>query len=138
MTGEALYYFLRSAAAAEKDLLLTGEMDICCYCFFEACLALGDGFLADFVGDDFLETDVAAFLMEVLATDALVGEMALIGDTLFMMASFFLADLVGDFETDFIVTDFLAILTSLSAETIPSNIMGIAKPRPDLTGEVGF
>jgi hypothetical protein len=110
LTGEALDYFLRSAVAED---LLTGETDIyCTCCFFEACLALGDGFLADFVGEDFLETDVAAFLMEALAMDALVGEEFLTGDTLFMMASFLPADLVGDFETDFMVTDFLAILTS--------------------------
>lgn len=89
----------------------------------------GETLLTDFIGEDFLETVVAAFLTEAL------GEGFFSGETLFMTTSLavdFFADFVGDILTDFF-TDLFPVSTATASREI-----GIAKPRPSLTGELGL
>ena len=89
----------------------------------------GEAFLTDFIGEDFLETVVAAFLTEAL------GEGFFSGETLFMTTSLavdFFADFVGDMLTDFFA-DFFPVSTAAA-----SRENGIEKPRPSLTGELGL
>ena len=92
----------------------------------------GEALLADFIGEDFLETVVAAFLTEALGEGF---ELAFTGETLFITISL-LADFFGDLVRD-LLTDFFTDLVSFS--TAATSIeMGMAKPRPSLTGELGI
>ena len=87
----------------------------------------GEAFLTDFIGEDFLETVVAAFLTEAL------GEGFFSGETLFITTS-----LAVDFFADFAgLTDLFTDIFPVSTTTASKEI-GIAKPRPSLTGELGL
>ena len=89
----------------------------------------GEAFLTDLIGEDFLETVVAAFLTEAL------GEGFFSGETLFMTTSLtvdFFADFFGDMLTDFF-TDLLPVSTATASRAV-----GIEKPRPSLAGEAGL
>ena len=87
----------------------------------------GEAFLTDFIGEDFLETVVAAFLTEAL------GEGFFSGETLFITTS-----LAVDFFADFAgLTDLFTDIFPVSTATTSREI-GIAKPRPSLIGELGL
>ena len=87
----------------------------------------GEALLTDFIGEDFLETVVAAFLTEAL------GEGFFSGETLFITTS-----LAVDFFADFAgLTDLFTDIFPVSTATTSREI-GIAKPRPSLIGELGL
>lgn len=117
-----------AALAGDSDFLacFLGETDCC---LFAVDYLTGEA-ETDFMGEDFLETEVAAFLT-VFEFDGWF----LTGETLFITTSLVAAEaFMGDCDLFFTAVE---DLFSLSAALLPASIArGMAKPSPSLAGEL--